>query len=122
MKTHPNFLGIALVAVSLLAVALPVRATDSDPTTTVAAEKDASKFVSGAVTAKSDTELTVKSMTGETHTVALAKSTTYTKDGKDAKADDVKVGSSVLVTVKTNSDGEAEAEKVTISERMAPKK
>jgi hypothetical protein len=121
MKTHPNFLGIALVAVSLLAVGLPVRATDSGPTT-VAAEKDASKFVSGAVTAKSDTELTVKSMTGETHTVALAKSTTYTKDGKDAKADDVKVGSSVLVTVKTNSDGEAEAEKVTISERMAPKK
>jgi hypothetical protein len=61
-------------------------------------------------------------MTGETTTVVLTKSTTYTKDGKDAKADDVKVGSSVLVTLKTNSDGKTEAEKVTISESMAPKK
>jgi hypothetical protein len=122
MKTHPNLLWTALVAFPLLAVGLPVGAIESNPSTTVAAANDAAKYLSGAVTAKSETELSVKSMTGESHTVVLSKSTTYTKDGKDAKADDVKVGSSVLVTLKTNSDGKTEAEKVTISESMAPKK
>lgn len=121
MKTRCNFLWTTLAAATLCVIGLPAKATDSSPSTPVAAAQAAAKYVSGEVTAKSDTELTVKAMTGETTTVLLTKETTYTKDGKDAKADDVKVGKSVLVTLKTNSDGKAEAAKITISESMAPK-
>ena len=123
MKTYRNLLWAALTAAFLVSAGLPVRASGPDRSTTILVATEATtKFVSGAVTAKSDSELTVKAMTGETTTVLLTTSTTYSKDGKVAKADDVKVGSAVLVALKTNGDGKTEAEKVTISESMAPKK
>lgn len=119
MKT-PTIL-LSITAALLCGAALPVGASpSSSPPPAYADDAPTAKFVAGAVTAKSDTELTVKQSVGEPIVIVLTDKTKYLRGGDEAKASDVTVGSTVLVSLKTNADGKTEAEKVTITEKPKP--
>jgi hypothetical protein len=119
MKT-PTLL-LTLTAALFCGAALPATASlASNPGSAPTADVPSAKSVAGAVTAKSATELTVKQSVGEPIVIVLTDQTKYLRGGDEAKASDVTVGSTVLVSLKTNADGKAEAEKVTLTDKPTP--
>ena len=69
--------------------------------------------VSGEVTAKDDTSITIKTMDSSTKIIILADSTSY-KQSVDASLSDLTVGETVNVSGTSNSDGSVTAKTVTI--------
>ncbi|MFI5357329.1 MAG: DUF5666 domain-containing protein [Opitutales bacterium] len=70
---------------------------------------ESAAVVSGKVTAKSATQLTVDSKS-----VAINPATTFLKEGKSITADDLKVGDSVKVATAMGDDGALVAVTVTV--------
>jgi len=71
--------------------------------------------VSGEVTAKDDTSLTIKMTNGSTQTVYYSDTTTVLKDSL-AASDDLSIGQTVLTTGTPNSDGSTTATTLRITD------
>lgn len=114
MKTPRILLHSALAAAALFTIP-PIQAGDFDSPPVAHADKDmAKKHVTGSVSAKSAADLTIKDKAGDVTVVLVTGSTKYEKDGRDAKADEIKVGQFVHASVSLNKDGKLEADKVSI--------
>ena len=105
MKTHypkPIFLGVILAAaIASSPLAVLAQSTSTDPNAPVPASPDnrVTKNISGKVTAKSDTTLTVGS-----RTVVINSATTFARSGASIGSGDVKVGDAINVV--TTDDGQ----------------
>ena len=70
-------------------------------------------LVNGQIIAKTDSNMTIKDQSGNTHIVILAPST-QTRKAVDASSTDLTAGESVTVTGQANSDGSITAQTVQI--------
>ncbi len=115
----PLSLTFALVAALAWPALLPARSTAAPPVHADATETQR-KTVAGSITARTETELTVKNRTGDTTVVLLTATTRYLKDDAPAKATDLRIGDYVRVALRTNAEGRTEAETVTLTAGPKP--
>jgi hypothetical protein len=80
---------------------------------------NAGSFVSGTVLSKTDTALTVQNQAGGSKIVLVSSSTAVSKSAQGALTD-VAVGSSIVATGTTNSDGSITAQTVQVRPEAAP--